>query len=302
MPTICGHFDRATGVRIFPGAACDSGNYCGEFIRSGVHAGQIAVSIVEANCDDIYYGCIDRATGKFSVTIPDDCCKLPCPSTSSSRLHLIFSGLEICHTGEGACFLLPPLEYYLCKEIYGFLTCISCAVSNCIGTWGAIIHNAFPTNPGWCCFILDYFPCPCDEYPPPYEVCSVGAFVHRSGNSIRILMGLLYVGVNNCCHYQANYWYLDEIYFDSGTVECTGGIYPNAIHCPVDTGIGEGQVTIIEEEIPPVWIIFYSYVNGDNVVGTSGEYSCMLAHISTEDNKPSTGANWATYWKITECP
>jgi hypothetical protein len=80
MAVICGHFDRATGVRIFSGAACDSGDYCGEFIRSGVHAGMIGVSVVEANCDDTYYGCFDRATGNFSVTIPDDCCEAPPPT------------------------------------------------------------------------------------------------------------------------------------------------------------------------------------------------------------------------------
>jgi hypothetical protein len=56
-------------------------NYCGKFIFSGVHAGQIEVTINSSNsntgiCDDSYYGCVNFPANppNFKVTIPDNCC------------------------------------------------------------------------------------------------------------------------------------------------------------------------------------------------------------------------------------
>ena len=42
----------------------------------GVHAGQVAVTIDNDNCDDTYYGCVDWSTGEFEVSVPDNCCIL----------------------------------------------------------------------------------------------------------------------------------------------------------------------------------------------------------------------------------
>jgi len=77
--TIYGCVNRTTGAITFAGEACDSGNYTGCIVRSGDHAGQVAVTINEANCDDTYYGCINRSTGEFQLVIPDDCCEIACP-------------------------------------------------------------------------------------------------------------------------------------------------------------------------------------------------------------------------------
>lgn len=73
--TIYGCRNKTTGVITFEGEACDSGNYVGCRVKSGIHAGQIAVTILEDHCDDIYYGCRSKTTGKFQVIIPDDCCR-----------------------------------------------------------------------------------------------------------------------------------------------------------------------------------------------------------------------------------
>lgn len=75
--TISGCVDRFTGEITFIGEACDEGDYTGCIERTGVHAGQVAVTIDEENCDDTYYGCVNRATGEFDVPIPDDCCPEP---------------------------------------------------------------------------------------------------------------------------------------------------------------------------------------------------------------------------------
>lgn len=48
-------------------------------VREGVHAGQVALTLSDADnedCNNTFYGCIDPATSKFQVVIPDDCCAL----------------------------------------------------------------------------------------------------------------------------------------------------------------------------------------------------------------------------------
>jgi hypothetical protein len=64
----------SAGSIVFEGQACDSGDYTGCYVSSGEHAGQIAVTVSEVNCDDTYYACFDSGTGKFNLSIPDDCC------------------------------------------------------------------------------------------------------------------------------------------------------------------------------------------------------------------------------------
>lgn len=71
---ICGHYNRTTGEITFTGAACTGGNYCGEYVRTGAHAGQIEVTVDDFNINDVFYGCFDRDTGNFSVLIPDTYC------------------------------------------------------------------------------------------------------------------------------------------------------------------------------------------------------------------------------------
>lgn len=75
--TIYGCVDRATGQIKFIGEACDSGDYTGCIVRTGIHAGQVKVVILEDYCDDTYYGCVERDTGRFKLEIPY-CCDSAC--------------------------------------------------------------------------------------------------------------------------------------------------------------------------------------------------------------------------------
>jgi len=118
--TICGHFDRILNTITFVGEACNSGDYCGEFIHSGEHAGQIAVTILEANCDDTYYGCLDYETGNFQVEIPDNCC---CPATGGCSTPGFGSGTSgdpyRIRTFEELCLMQGNVSGYwcLCNDI-----------------------------------------------------------------------------------------------------------------------------------------------------------------------------------------
>ena len=89
-----------SGAVTFAGEACDSGDYTGCYVASGEHAGQIAVTISEYNCDDTYYGCINTSTGKFQLVIPDDCCNIgeACSHCSETPFAIIavFTGLASC--------------------------------------------------------------------------------------------------------------------------------------------------------------------------------------------------------------
>ncbi len=72
--TITGCYNKETGEIVFTQTGDEECEYSGCYVVSGVHAGQIAVEIIQANCDDVFYGCIDAATGDFNLTIPDSCC------------------------------------------------------------------------------------------------------------------------------------------------------------------------------------------------------------------------------------
>lgn len=102
--TIYGCVNRTTGVVTFEGDACDSGDYTGCIERSGEHAGQVKVVIDDTACDDTYYGCVDRGTGKFELIIPACCC----PNTALDCT-LVFSGVNECdpcmeHGGDDYCW------------------------------------------------------------------------------------------------------------------------------------------------------------------------------------------------------
>lgn len=99
--TIYGCRNKITGVITFEGEACDSGNYVGCRVKSGIHAGQIAVTILEPYCDDIYYGCRNKTTGKFQLVIPDICCGISsvcrwCDTIQPSELYITLSGFTNC--------------------------------------------------------------------------------------------------------------------------------------------------------------------------------------------------------------
>jgi len=74
--TLYGCVDFTTGVITFTqDPDCE---YPACVIWDGVHAGQMAVTVDTDNCDDTYYGYWDSVTGKFQVSIPDECCSSQC--------------------------------------------------------------------------------------------------------------------------------------------------------------------------------------------------------------------------------
>jgi hypothetical protein len=98
----------SAGSVVFQGEACDSGDYTGCYVSSGEHDGMIAVTILENNCDDTYYACFDSGTGKFNLSIPDDCCNFgtPCnlcsvPSQTPKTISVTFSGISLCGCIKG---------------------------------------------------------------------------------------------------------------------------------------------------------------------------------------------------------
>lgn len=156
---IYGCYNSSTGAITFAGEACDSGDYAGCFVTSGEHAGQIAVTVKEYSCDDIYYGCIDPTTGNFEVEIPDDCCAEfgedcnYCESDSTPKyIGLEFVGVSIGTGCEEVClstkitspslndsFLLEQTVGNYCTWGYydsdACMTYFLCAGANCTSCW-----------------------------------------------------------------------------------------------------------------------------------------------------------------------
>lgn len=85
--TIYGCVNRATGAITFADEACDGSDYSGCIVRTGVHTGQVAITISEYNCSDTYYGCVNRTTGQFQIEVPSDCCCDSCVYTEDDCEH-----------------------------------------------------------------------------------------------------------------------------------------------------------------------------------------------------------------------
>lgn len=99
--TICGCVNRTTGAITFEGEACNSSDYTGCIERTGEHAGQVKVVIDDSQCDDTYYGCVDRATGQFRLEIPyccygDDCLWCFDAGLTPKVVVATFSGVQLC--------------------------------------------------------------------------------------------------------------------------------------------------------------------------------------------------------------
>jgi hypothetical protein len=108
--TITGCYDG--GSIVFEGEACDSGDYTGCYVSSGVHEGQIAITFSETNCEeDTYYACL--SSGSFSAQIPEDCCAGNC-----------------CNETTGACSEVDN-QGNCANTWYGNKNCHYCGTSEC---------------------------------------------------------------------------------------------------------------------------------------------------------------------------
>lgn len=85
-------------------------------VRTGEHAAQVALALSGANyvdCNDTFYGCINKTTGKFQVVIPEHCCGT-CQQCSSRG----------CATPDKVSLSVATGDFNLCNENwceeYGF--------------------------------------------------------------------------------------------------------------------------------------------------------------------------------------
>lgn len=130
--------------------------YCAVPVWTGEHAGQVALTLSDAtnqDCNDTFYGCVDFATGKFEVLIPDNCCE------------------EIPEYGLDCCQFLDPdtpdwssvVTYNLgdIVERIGYGTYRSTSNNNL---------NHQPPNTDWWFVIANVSSCGCENWNshPPY--------------------------------------------------------------------------------------------------------------------------------------
>jgi hypothetical protein len=157
--TIHGCVNRTTGEITFKYEACDTGDYKGCIVRSGDHAGQVAITFSEVNCEETtYYGCINRSTGEFDVLIPDNCCQEACTCSSKLRVTL----MDIIPTGCVYCWLAGIHKFYYSftgnpNGVYEF-------------TWAYCSGSATHHNVGTCVYSVDDPTCSDDSYETDEEV------------------------------------------------------------------------------------------------------------------------------------
>jgi len=74
----CVDWDDGGKIKFVHSTECFGSSYTGCIIWTGEHAGQVKISIDNANCNDDYYGCIDWTTGLFKILVPDICVRPWC--------------------------------------------------------------------------------------------------------------------------------------------------------------------------------------------------------------------------------
>lgn len=95
--TITGCVKEDGSIEFFQDPDCI---YSGCLVKSGVHAEQVAVTVNMAVCDDTYYGCVDKATGEFQVSVPEECCDWGEEGKENCPCH-------DCEPGEGGLGIQP---------------------------------------------------------------------------------------------------------------------------------------------------------------------------------------------------
>lgn len=300
MAIICGHYDFVNKIATFEGAACDSGNYCGEYIFTGIHANQIAVTVSEVNCDDIYYGCIDPATGNFSVTIPDNCC-FTCTSGGNNSCDDI--------TYSPCCWDNGSIPDYLIVKFSGVRRgCDDSLITelntcHCLAFYGGYCNEmgymGVVSNVDFCGtsynLSINTKNSDGDNY---FEVIAIGYSTVFAADEISCYYGDCFScsGVDSPCCRCAPPEY--------GCFPCPPCSTKN--YYTSSENFGYGGYAIFEDASEQLsasaWQNSYDYIVGDVVLGTDGKvYGCILAHTSTTNDRPITGANWATYWFTVDC-
>jgi len=85
--------------------------------------------------------------------------------------------------------------------------------------------------------------------------------------------------------------------FAAGSSSCEIGVEVENELSSSECSDCEGTAIVkIGRKLTQPWTLGENYSMGDSVVGTGGLYVCKQNHTATINDKPETGANWASYW------
>jgi len=275
--TIYGCVNWGEGGRIeFESVDCISENIRGCINWTGAHAGQVEVTITtadEAVCNDTFYGCIDWATGKFQISLPE-CCFCPCSYSNDipecyqvnktpEKVIVRFTGVLKCSDDSS----LDLNDVDICVSYYGSYT------------YGSFIGDAYIRTYGN--YTIIYMPYCCKYGSPPY---------------VTILIVLLVNPANSCfssgvslppCKISISSVYAKAHCSDPWSFYSYGGSAVISNNC--DECIGE------------IWVTAHSYIVDDEVkilASDSTCYICTQNHTSDADKKPGSGIDWEDYWDV----
>lgn len=256
----CVNFSSGTAVITFENLeTCLEQSSC--IIFTGVHAGQIALTLSGADdedCNDTFYGCWNPTTSKFQIEIPEDCCVCNVDDIPSV-ITVIFSNMGY-KSGYGcpSCCIPDMMIYHLIKEVEPLCW------RYIFGQESPYIYNE-----------ITYYPTLSQIYwSTNWEdgTCP--------GNSGNLAACIIFLKTGSLCQ---KHFILD------GTEASCGAAGSEACIVFTSNDITPwifGHNYIVSE-------IVTEHIEGDNCYG---DYQCILAHTSSLTNRPGNGIDWETYW------
>jgi len=246
-------FDLSAGV-----FNCLAQSAC--IVVSGVHEGQVALTLsdgFQAECNDTFYGCVNKTTGKFQILIPDECCIYSCPEcypeeTPPRYITIVFSGVRDCSddsffSWNGLHILQQYPAHGICRwyKITGSIEIYLDLFSDFDGLFRINVWHRTE--------YYTYF------YYDSEETCTESGL-------------------------HSNAW-------DIGN--CGGTPEPPEMEVQGYGGKAQWEVgALLCTDILSGWVIDHSYSIGDKVQLVGDCYYCILAHTSDAINSPPN----ATYW------
>ena len=245
--------------------------YSACMIWEGVHARQVSITIDNLNCSDTYYGCVNWATKKFRISVPEICSWLCCECGTES-----FSN---------SCYATDEVPKAMYVKFSGVKFCNGAPVTDLNDKWICL-----PRRTG-----LGYGNYPYGTY---------GWWRGDSGNQWEFDYRLVYGGTDGRMVVRRNAaagsrWIFmahnpvpDPMcfkYSDNMTVD----------YCAIFGGY-DGHFIATECDICVTgtdWVISTDYDVSDTVLNDGACYICIQDHTSSSSDEPGTGANWEDYWE-----
>ncbi len=268
----CVDWDDEGKVKFYQNDGCCE--YIGCIEWTGIHAGQVAVTINTTECSDVYYACIDWVSGKFQVIVPDNCCDsgedgdiicgdcCRCWPEHQTPIHysVMLSGIVDCGAHNGS---IANGSYVLTNADcwYGGLTC-----SYTIDT-GSVRVNF-----------------------------SIGSGAPETPYAL-IVTAFTFDGVEG---WGQAFAYGTE-FSDCSDVFC-GGDNNTIINCLFDRHGKDGSC-IWRPHSWPIWEENTSYGSGNYVFHDGELYKCIQGHTSCsggcpDPDEPGSGDQWQNYWEV----